>query len=461
MFTILFAVASYHHDLYFYTPSPQVDLNFPVEADFSALQAEAFLNGNLYVRPTPTELLALEDPYDPVANIPMARCCGYHDLAFYNGKIFAPQGFGTSLLIDVPTRLIGLGYANPPLKILILTTVGSWCLIQLIFVVRRSVITRAFSTTEVLLVFVTTVLANPASWLVVAGRPWQVAVAGGYAGISAGAFLLIRAVLGRSGLDTRKWSQFSIGASALLLGVIARPPLAPLAFFVLLVLVGLIARIWGFNPSVSKLYMALIVPICGIVAFWFWFNFARFGNILETGHQFQLSGFNMRLYPIGSFEFVPANLKMYLATMPQLGPTFPFFDLAPNTTVSDISIQGHERLVGLATAYPVLIASPFALLFAGRKVNAVWLTRVGVLVILPMTTSLIMVSYVFKDTTMRYMPDFSVGLTAVCALSVSLFSSLQRPKKRWGLIAVWLFGVCLLWTFTVSISLLFQRCIQC
>src|SRR5207253_27783 len=74
--------------------------------DYYNLQSDAFLDGHLslLVRPA-NALLALPDPYDPVANGPYRL----HDLALYKGRYYLPWGPTPALTLFIPFRLLGLG----------------------------------------------------------------------------------------------------------------------------------------------------------------------------------------------------------------------------------------------------------------------------------------------------------------------------------------------------------------
>lgn len=453
VFGFLFVLATWNHHLEFTYPNHIDATAFDVHADFSALQAEALLHGRLAVRPTPTDLLILDDPWNPDTNIDAARCCGYHDLSLNNDKIYAPQGFGTAVLIDIPTRLFGLGYANGPLKNLILVTLGSWSLLQLTFLIRLKFSDEGMSLMELLLCFAAILIANPATWLIVVGHFYAAAIAAGYMGMACGALILWYAT---NASNTRSRSSFPLlatGVSMISLGAASRP--STLFVGIAVGACAILALLMGRNDCKWFLgsLTALFVPAAAIGGVWMWFNHARFGSIFETGHKFQLAGFNMRTYPIGSFEFVATNVRRYLFTPFHLEDRFPYLFLAPGNTSTDLTVQSHEDIVGAMIAYPLLLAAPFIVLcLAASKRAWPWFTG-AVLVIGGSTASLLAISWLFKDSTMRYLPDFSTGLVLLSSVMVSMTSRVARRNRRYG----YLVPVILSSFLLVSLPLLLAR----
>ena len=448
----LFLVSIQHHHLGFYrsgdtAKSFLLDVNLASQ-DYSALQAEALLHGTLSVLPTPPELLLLANPYDPAQN-EQVRLRGYHDLSFYDGRIFAPQGFGASLLIDIPTRLLGLGYASPPLKVLLLVALGTYFL----FLLSLELLTRyrraSISPIQTILLIVTILLSNPSTWLLIPGRTYQVPIAAAYFALNLASWLIW------TGLDLNRGKRVILGSLFLGLTFSARPNMLLWVFTTCAIFTIFAINMNSLRKCLRPLVM-LFIPLLTMITCWCLFNYLRFNGFTETGHAFQVSGFNMRNYPIGSPDFIPKNMKAYLFTYLQFSRGFPFFSLSPNNTSGLMNVQGHEALGGLLTTYPLLCLSPVAAAFLFRRDKifsllsfSLTFTSIG---------SLILLSAIFKDSTMRYVPDFSIGLVLLTGLICCSAFEVLRHNKRIYLFSISFFVCC---TYAVQVGILLSPCTNC
>jgi len=448
----LFFVSIQSHHLGFYraedvNKSFLSDVNLASQ-DYSALQAEAFLHGKLNVLPTPPELLLLADPYDPVENVRF-RMKGYHDLSLYDGQIFAPQGFGASLLVDIPTRLIGLGYASPPLKVLLLCALGTYFLFLLCLELLHRYKKSLVSPVQSLLLLLTILLSNPVTWLLVPGRTYQVPNAAAYLAFNLGTWLIW------TGLDCNIKKRFMFGSLFLGLGFSARPNMLFWVFSICLVFAIYIWRKKSLRIDFRSMAF-LSAPLLTVIICWCLFNYLRFHGFTETGHAFQLAGFNMRHYPIGSIDYIAQNTKAYLLTPLEISRNFPFFSLSPNNTSPVLSIQGHESLGGLLVIYPLLCLSPVIALRLFRRdkcFSILSLSLIGASI-----GSLILLSSIFKDSTMRYVPDFSIGLVLLAGLTICVvFEALQERKG----IYLWFFSFFVCCSSAIQIGILLSPCKNC
>jgi hypothetical protein len=58
-----------------------------------------------------------------------------------------------------------------------------------------------------------------------------------------------------------------------------------------------------------------------------WYNFARFGSVLEFGHRYQLTSYNNYKYEglMFSGQYIPANINNYLFNPPEKIRPFPYY----------------------------------------------------------------------------------------------------------------------------------------
>jgi hypothetical protein len=454
IFGLLFVLCIQHHSVSFYS-AENVESSYLLDSkgfssDFSALQAEALFHGRLEVLPTPPDLLLVSDPYDPEQNAPF-RGSGYHDLSFFEGKIYAPQGFGAALLIDIPTRLIGLGYASPPLKVLLLVAAGTFSLFLICVELLGRIQKKSLTNLQNIVLLSIVLLSNPATWLIVSGRSYHVPIAAAYFAINTGVLVAWK------GIGNRRLGLVSSGAFLIGLAFMARPNIAPLVFSAVFVL-----GFYCFKICSKGSYLQYIFLIClcigAVVTLWGLLNYARFENYTQTGHAYQLSGFNMRNYPIGSLDFILENVKAYILTPVQFHRDFPFFYLTPSNANESLVLQQHEDLAGLLFAYPLLCFTPISTVVVFRK--KLPFLSLSTLSIATSIATLVFISAIFKDSTMRYLPDFSTGLVMVSAITLPLYFKITRDKPVRNILSP-IVALCFVAVLAIEFNLLLSQCQRC
>jgi hypothetical protein len=103
------------------------------------LLTDGFTHGQLSFRvQPPSGLLALENPYDPVANLPYrAGDAGYHDVSLYKGRFYLYFGPTPVVTLFAPFRVLGLGHISESFAVLLYSwtgfclrcfSSGSWCI---------------------------------------------------------------------------------------------------------------------------------------------------------------------------------------------------------------------------------------------------------------------------------------------------------------------------------------------
>lgn len=293
-----------------YASSGRFPVFGPIQNDYADL-GDAFLHGQLSLREQPDPRLALlGNPYDynQRRDIPV-----HWDASFYEGKYFLYWGPAPALVAAAIEALAGTPPAGailallPYLGLLIVTcwllldlaqgrsalrrlTVGLFLLIGFISFpmlytlgqprhYQSSILFGQFFLLGGLLCFLRFTRSNRAGWLAAAGLGWGLALASRYnLAISIGIFLL--GALAWLWRGRREGS--TLGRGALLLGP-----------------------------------LALCVAGLGL------YNFARFGNALETGLTYQLTIPELREMSYAR-AYVPSGLYVYGAYPLTSSPQFPF-----------------------------------------------------------------------------------------------------------------------------------------
>jgi len=349
---------------------------WPSVSNYFDLQAEAFLAGQvaLPVQPDPA-LLALPNPYDYRLreNVPT-----FWDASLYNGRYYLYWG-PTPALVAALLKVTGL--APHPHRVddsILVVLFLSGLLIAsaaLIVFVRRRLFTR-LPAWMVILPISAAAFANPVPFLLRRPSVYEVAITGGQFFLVAGIFFAFTAV---SGGRPVLWKSVLAGACwALAVG--SRTNLAPAVIWLAVLFAGYLLILGKKTFQTLQLgwtAMVLGVPLLLGAAGLGWYNFARFGSVLEVGHRYQLTGpaLPADYSKVISAAYALPNLYNYFFrpfAVEQLFPflsapwikeaMWPFFIRLPR------DYYYSEPVTGLLPAVPYLVLGLIALAAAIRPI---------------------------------------------------------------------------------------------
>jgi len=245
-----------------------------IKSDYYNLLTDGFLARHLYLKLAPVpELVALADPFDPVAN---ARY-RVHDMSLYRGKYYMYFGPVPVLTLFLPWRVVTRMPLPEDLAALIYVTAGySFSLFLLSLLLRANGIRRggllggAAAAALGLGQYGVVLLRDP--------KVYGVAVAAGYCFFAAGTYCFARLIL--AGCPNRRLAM----TAGLFIGL--APGCRP--HYALAALVLCVVYIWYLRGAWRQaVWLGAPIAICGFLLFWY--NFARFGNPLEFGTGYQLT----------------------------------------------------------------------------------------------------------------------------------------------------------------------------
>lgn len=291
-------------------------------------QAAGFLAGHLHsaVEPRP-ELLALPDPYDPVANAPYRA----HDMSLYNGKYYLYFGVPPILLHIIPLKWLTGHYPTENLVVWTFVSVSQFFLGLLLLSLRR----RYFPDVPRFAFFAVLLgvgLAHPGLLLLPVVEFYHVPIACAAAFTSLGLWCLRRL----EPVPARLVAPL-LGASLCFGLAMASRPNTLLAAFAL----GL--PLWWYwqlraparpkNTTLFGLAAAAFGPVGLIGVGLLIFNFLRFDSPTEFGTRYQLAGFRVTdVNPIDFGGLIPHSLR-YLFEAAWWQPYFPFLEPHPDAPV--------------------------------------------------------------------------------------------------------------------------------
>ena len=373
--------------------------------------ADAFLHGQLSLRISPSPaLLALEDPYDPVANAPYRL----HDASLFEGRYYL---YFTPLIaagIVAPFKLLTGLYLPETLLAALLGYVGA----VLSYATFRRIATLAdirLSVFESLLAASLLSVATSVPFLLRRVAVYDVCIAGGYALLMASLFRLAPlAMEEQPGSPNRR----AAGAGLLLgLAFLARPSLLPASAVLALGVLALRRALFKEQVRrLSSLALSLLIPMIVVASAMAWYNAARFGSPLEFGLSYQLAGFHPHRHLLASVVHVPIGLYLYLLHPPLYDLRFPYFHVtSPSPPLALPSPYLGEPTLGLLTL-PVFLLGAVSLA-AHRQLRRERSRLVGFGGLL--AASAVVSLYVcarMGGVTMRYLVDFAPSLLLVTLL---------------------------------------------
>ena len=356
--------------------------------------AQGFVAGHLYlpVEPDP-KLLALPDPIDPKAGLDLPKL---FDAVLYNRHYYLYHGAGPAVMLFAPYRLL-TRHDMPENYALWLLCLGG-------FLFYALTLMRIANMKPWLLAVMLVALACCTSIPFLMNRIWvyELAIGGGYFCIAAALFFFVRQWFIPAGL------MFGMAVSC-------RPHL---------IIVGALAVI-ALAISNRRKLLSLVIPMAIVGAGIALYNFARFGNPLEFGLTYQITGpYQGRVVPrlvnvipglfynlIAGINFSSVFPWLLMPASPRIVPRPPEYFIEP--------------IVGALWLAPFI---PFAIgVFFIRKMReAIWIVPASALAILLFIT-------LTGLSTQRYEVDF-LPLMVLAALTV--FAALIERHRAFAIILV-------------------------
>jgi hypothetical protein len=376
-------------------------------------QAAGFRSGHLYLALDPhPALLALKDPYDPVANAPYR----IHDLSLFKGHYYMYFGATPALLLFWPFAAVTGRYLTEPCAVALFCTGAVWAGIALLFAVRRRYFPAAPSWVLVAGA-ICVAFATPLTGLSEAPQFYQVPItcaiflqaltlAAAYRSLHSERRLAWLAAAGLLfGLSLGCRPNYLFGAVALLVPIAAAATQRPAEC----------SYLRAFLRSCFATFLPTLA--CGIAILAY--NHARFGLFGEFGMHFQLAGERVTDLKAVSAKYILPHYFEYLLSPGVWQSYFPFF----------ASTAGKPYGILRYLPWTWLLLFAFARPPSGPAISRRYF---AMMVGLVAWTNLTLLSCFF-GTTARYPGDFAqamVLLAGVGALAAGEWSS-AAPARRW------------------------------
>ena len=384
------------------------------------LLGRGFAGGHLYVPVEPNpELLRLSNPWDTSVDDALKK----HDMVLFNGRYYLYHGAAPAVLLFTPWRLL-TGGDFPENAALFLFCLGGYLFSAV--TVLRLLRNSGIAPDPLMLALILSAVGICTNVLFLFSRIWvyEIAIACGYFCVSAAFYFLVR-----GGNYALALSGFMFGAA-----VASRPHL---------ILCGVIAAVWlTFIARRGKYRLAIFLFTYGCVgAAIALYNYQRFGNPLEFGLRYMISGGFQNDIKLHPHNWIPGVYFMLLAP-PHFSNVFPWSWMLHRYPFDSqlIEFPKHyftEPAVGALWLAPFLLAAPFA-----RGVFRMMAIAAFAVCCFLMTTQM---------STQRYEVDFLPLAVTATAGGAGVFIGRCSAKARAALISV--FAVCVLFGVFVNFAL--------
>lgn len=312
---------------------------WPKGTSYYDMLADGFIHGrtSLSVEPDP-RLLELEDPYSLSAwqGIPVLW-----DASLFRGRYFLYWGPVPAVLLALPKIAFDVEIADLPIVFAATSAILIFSTLILVFIWRRTFAARL----PHWLLLAGVLLAGfglPLLWVLSSPNIYEAAVASGMAFFLGGVYAALPALFSETTSRPRlvlagaMWA-LAVGSRAVLL--------IPTIAFAAVIVVRLLK---GGHPTRASAVASLVIPLVVGATLLGWYNFDRFGNPLETGFRYQLTGRDETLNGVFDPRYLIPNTYNYLLRSFRTLSVFPF--LKP--------IWGVEEVPYLSANLPSSLSTP-------------------------------------------------------------------------------------------------------
>lgn len=307
---------------------------------------------DLFVNP---KLLESERPYDYVDRIEKGLGLDvlreyYWDHVFYNGKIYSYFGIVPVLILFLPFKVI-TGFYFPTGIAVILFTCLSALFLMLIWreLVKKYMKNMPF----IMYALGSAVIALMPMTLEMVRRPkfYEAAVMSGLCFASAGLLCLLKTDIN----EKFSFKYLTFASICLALSVGCRPTMIVVSLFLPLILIHR-STLWKVKKQLFKDALCIIPAYAIVAAGLMYYNYIRFGSVIEFGTTYQLSVSNIGAFslinPVSKIDKIIYGIRLHLFAPLNYSFNFPFITSYRNT----IYYTGYMYFSGIngLINYPVI-----------------------------------------------------------------------------------------------------------
>jgi hypothetical protein len=419
------------------------------------LVVEGFRSGHVWLaKDPPAALLSAPNPYDFATYRPyLVAPWDLTDMSYYKGHLYAYFGVTPAVVVFWPFRVLAGDWLHQSVVVLLFCVLGYVVSVGLAVAARRRYSPEAGPFSEAAIALLLGSVTTIPVFLVRPGL-YEVSISCGFA------FTMLSLAALWNAWHRAKGNAAWLAAASLCYGLAigSRPSLL---FGSVILFVPAMASLWaalhgrGTTPW-ARYFLAALIPISAVGAGLAAYNFCRFGDPLQFGHDYQLSGNNV--YGTKSFgaRFFWDNFRMYFLDTLRWHRGFPFVwrPATPLLTPGHLPV---EFLFGALSAFPILLAAaiaPFAWKRGGGPRDLPWASWVLLALFLAAAVPICC----YAGATGRYMLDFipALALLAVLGLLEVPRQAGASPVVRGIIRAALIFSIGAAWLLAVALSTFYR-----
>ena len=311
---------------------------------------DALLEGKVDLDlPTSEEYAALERPYDrgqfELYGIDYLGDKVHWDTVFYNGKWYSYFGIVPAVLLFLPYTAITGKYLPYSVACLIM---GYLAIVFLLFIWRwffKRNLAKASYTTY-LLSSLALVMCSFVPFLLHRSFFYETVNLGGLMFCTAGLLLLLKYH------DSQRKLILAGSCLCFALAVGCRPILLFSSVLVPLFLWQEVQQRWKENKAQFVVWLMVIAaPYIMVAIPLMWYNYARFGSVLDFGPKHQVTGLNISVQslmnPIGKLQRFLTGIRAFFLNPPHFLGQFPFVEIQKAPTTNSAYVPQYLGAVGL------------------------------------------------------------------------------------------------------------------
>ena len=368
--------------------------------------AHALAEGHAYIQEEPpAELLALENPYDPVERL-YSGVRFKLDYALFKGRYYVYFGIVPCLVFYLPVYMI-TGVDIPGWLVVYLLVILVLAGLFLLQTEIAACFDRELSVAAVLLLWMseTSILTLP---LVIGDAcAYYIPMLSAVACYLYSLMLYLKA-LRRIRIGAETWHF--VGTASLLMSMVAgcRPQLIVAAAAILPVLMKLlICKENGKTTIRKKDLLAFLAPLLFVAALLMYYNMVRFGSPFEFGARYNLTfaySYNWQMH----MEPIVAGIYYYLFRLPHMTGSAPFLEMTQMDWSNPGLLANHISTGGIFMLYPVLFLCWVVLARGKERKSERWHLIIMGRIWLVLVFFMAAVTALLGGLMDRYRMDFSV-----------------------------------------------------
>lgn len=392
---------------------------------------EAILSNQLYLLKEPSEeFKKLENPYDVSLrdNLGMERGEDYiWDSAYYDGKFYVYFGILPVLILFLPYYLITKKYLECSAACLLFSVI----ILILLQEILCKFFKRYFKDLQFKFVVYALMILYAGSMIYYmngCSRFYEVAILSGVCFVLFGILFILKSME----KSEKKYRYMLIGCLFMALSVACRPT----NVFCTILIVPYLwkefiqrVRCWKENKkSLLQFLFSIAIPYLAVAIPLMWYNYVRFGNIVEFGARYQLTINNMESLQSRIFV-VPINLLCNLFSVPRFIATFPFIE-NHNNLLAFYGFSYIENMIGgLFVLVPICFMCFFVHKISKRTEESELKNWIYSLIITGIIIAIF--SAAIGGSIQRYIFDYAwIFILASIFITAIIFQSLKSEETK-------------------------------